>query len=148
MLKNHSNIGTNEILSSSGIIAKAVAGGGMLFIGLCLFILNVVLPESWLVSKHYIISTSSIVLLFAGLSLIIWSIVSLRILKTQILEKKTLQIASRHKGVLTAAQLAIDAKINVSNADQLLRKLQMKGVAEIDANEKGAVCFKFYDLMT
>ena len=148
MIKSETGIGSNEVLSSGGIIAKAVAGGGALFTGLVVFFLIAILPESWLASKAIIFQSFSILLFVLGLALIIWAIVSLKSLKQQILEKRTLQIASKNKGVLTAAQLAIEAKINVSTADELLRKMQLKGVAEIAANEKGAVCFKFYDLMT
>ncbi|MFY0672861.1 MAG: hypothetical protein JXQ87_05630 [Bacteroidia bacterium] len=147
MFKNQSSIGTNEVLSSSGIIAKAVAGGGALFTGIAIFLLMAILPESWVENKIMLFNTISVILMVAGTFMVIWSVVSLRKLKANLLEKKTLQIASKYHGVLTAAQLALEAKVNVSTADALLRKLQLKGIAEIDANEKGAICFKFHDLM-
>lgn len=140
-------IGTQEVLSSSGVIAKAVAGGGAIFLGILIFIVIAILPESWVESKVVLFNSISVILMIGGTILVFWSVASLRKLKEQILEKRTLQIASKYKGILTASQLAIEAKINLSAADALLRGLQLKGFAEIDANEQGAMCFKFHDLM-
>lgn len=140
-------IGTQEVLSSSGVIAKAVAGGGAIFLGILIFIVIAILPESWVESKVVLFNSISVILMIGGTILVFWSVASLRKLKEQILEKRTLQIASKYKGILTASQLAIEAKINLSAADALLRGLQLKGFAEIDANEQGAICFKFHDLM-
>ena len=135
------------MLSSSGVIAKAVAGGGAIFLGILIFIVIAILPESWVESKVVLFNSISVILMIGGTILVFWSVASLRKLKEQILEKRTLQIASKYKGILTASQLAIEAKINLSAADALLRGLQLKGFAEIDANEQGAICFKFHDLM-
>ena len=146
MLKSQT-IGTQEVLSSSGVIAKAVAGGGAIFLGILIFIVIAILPESWVESKVVLFNSISVILMIGGTILVFWSVASLRKLKEQILEKRTLQIASKYKGILTASQLAIEAKINLSAADALLRGLQLKGFAEIDANEQGAICFKFHDLM-
>lgn len=140
-------IGTQEVLSSSGVIAKAVAGGGAIFLGILIFIVIAILPESWVESKVVLFNSISVILMIGGTILVFWSVASLRKLKEQILEKRTLQITSKYKGILTASQLAIEAKINLSAADALLRGLQLKGFAEIDANEQGAMCFKFHDLM-
>ena len=82
-----------------------------------------------------------------GIGLIIWSFVSLRKLRASLLEKRVLRIAGTQAGVLTAAPLAVEAKIPVSRATEVLRNMQSRGLAEVSANQDGAVCYKFYDLM-
>jgi len=148
MLKNKSGIGLNEVLSSGGIIVKAMIGGALMSAAFGIFILQMVFPSSWFTSQSNWLNGLLIFIVVVGLALILWSIVSLKNLKYSLLEKRVLKIAERNNGILTATKLAIEAKIDVGFADKLLRKLQLKGIAEIDANERGAVCFKFYDLMT
>lgn len=148
MFRNNSGIGSGEVIYSGGIIAKGLSGAGLLFFGIALLVFTMLLPSSWIKSREGVANIVAFISVLMGFSLLLWSVASVKNLRLQLLEKRTLQIAKNHKGILTPTQLAIEANINVSKANELLKDFQQKGVAEIFANEAGAVSYKFYDLIS
>lgn len=149
MFKATKDISTGDVVSSTGIVFKAGVGG-FLFIGGFVFLLIAHFAPS-------IISGFSIGILWKslfgylpivfGIASLAWSFVSLKKLRMGLAEKKTLRIVGEMGGVVTAAKLALKSGMSVSKATEVLQRLQLKGLAEVDANEEGAVCYKFYDLM-
>lgn len=148
MLKYFKNIGFNEIVSSGSLLAKAVAGALLVCLGGAIMLVLLFLPQSWLGSNAGIFSFAALLALLLGIAFILWAARSLKKLQNNLLEKKTLQIAKKNGGILTVAQLALQLSVSTSIAEKLLKQMQHRGVAEVGANENGAVCFKFYDLMT
>lgn len=149
MFRTLREVSSGDVVSSSSIILKAVFGG-FFFLGGCFFLLIFgfapAIVDSWTVGigAKLIFGVMPTLL---GVALIVWSFMSLRKLRASLLEKKVLRIAGSQSGILTAARLAVEAKIPVSRATEVLRNMQSRGLAEVSANQDGAVCYKFYDLM-
>lgn len=141
------NISSSDVVGSASVLAKAIAGGISLGLGVLFLLFQLVIPQEWVDVPFSLTILLGGVPLVIGLVLLVWAIFSMKKLRAQLIEKKTLRIAAKNNGVLTAGQLAISASISPHRADEILRNMQLRGIAEIDSNESGAICFKFYDLM-
>ena len=148
MAKSFDGIGFNEILSSGGIMLKFFGGTFFFGTGLPVLLLTNALDDLDADFKFSFWLFYSITSIALGVYLIIRSLVSFYRLRESVIEKRLLKVVEQFNGIITAGQLANHTRINLNKADKLLRKYQLKGIAEIDANEKGAICFKFHDLMT
>ena len=149
MFKATRDISTGDVVSSTGIVAKA-AFGGFLLIGGIVFLLIARFAPSVIsgISIGFIWkSLFGYIPVAMGVISLVWAFASLKKLRAGLAEKRTLRIASEFNGILTATKLSLKTGMSVSKATEVLQRMQMKGLAEVDANEEGAVCYKFYDLM-
>lgn len=149
MFRTIREVSSDDLVSSSSILIKAVLGGFFLIGGGILFLILVFAPalfSSWTVSGA-VQFFFGILPVLIGLALVVWSYTSLKKLRAGLLEKKVLRIAGASQGILTVAKLALQAGIPVSKATDILNAMQSRGLAEVGANQDGAVCYRFYDLM-
>lgn len=148
MLQFFKNIRFSEIISSSGLLAKAIAGGVLVFFGMVIMFALVFLPQSWIGSKSDFFSLIALLSLVLGNVFLLWAARSLRQLQNNLLEMKTLKIAKSNGGILTIDDLVLKMSVSTSVAEKLLKQMHYNGLAEIGTNENGVLRFKFSDLST
>lgn len=149
MFRTIREVSSDDVISSSSVLLKAILGGFFLIGGGILFCILVFAPaliSSWEVSGT-VQFIFGVLPMLIGTALVVWSFRSLKKLRASLLEKKVLRAAKSNRGVITAAKLSLQAGIPVSKATEILNAMQSRGLAEIDANQDGAVCYRFHQLM-
>ncbi len=67
-------------------------------------------------------------------------------LKRQTQEAELLRLAGEHGGRLTVVEVVREMAVTHSEAEELLRSLQVRGVTEIEITESGMLVYKFPDV--
>jgi len=67
-------------------------------------------------------------------------------LKRKTQESELLRLAGEHGGRLTVVEVVRDMAVTHSEAEELLRSLQVRGFAEIEITEGGMLVYRFSDI--
>ncbi len=67
-------------------------------------------------------------------------------LKRQTQESELLRLAGEHSGRLTVVEVVRELAVTHSDAEELLRSLQVRGFAEIEITDSGMLVYRFPDV--
>ena len=130
-----------DLLKSSAVFFRLMLGCFML---LTAFVLGIIFLFR---GPNAPLMTLTLIFAFFGAFLFVFSYRSYFKLKEKRLEKQALKAAADNNGILTVSKLAIRSGLSTEKSKKILDKLNLAGVAEIGANEQGAITYTFHDLL-